>query len=385
MTLHLSRRHETVTQSEIRSMSLECRRLGGLNLAQGVCDTPVPEPVLRGAGEALEAGMNTYTPHTGIPELRSAIARKQERLYGMACDPEGEVVVTAGATGALYSAFQALLEPGDEVILFSPFYGYHVSTLRSAGAVPVFVPLESSGWTFSDGALSGAVTGKTRAIILNTPANPCGKVFSRDELARLADFATAHDLFVFTDEIYEHFLYDGRRHIPMATLPGMRERTITISGASKTFSVTGWRIGWAVVDRRWAPAIGHFSDLVYVCAPAPLQAGVARGMEELGEEYYRGLGEEYRLKRDLFCRALSDAGLTPSVPEGAYYVLADVSTVPGGTALERAMHILEKTGVASVPGTAFYDGEEGERVVRFCYAKEDLVLDEACRRLRLLS
>ncbi|TCD48531.1 aminotransferase class I/II-fold pyridoxal phosphate-dependent enzyme [Chlorobium sp. N1] len=382
MSLHLSRRHEMVTQSEIRSMSLECSLQGGLNLAQGVCDTPVPEAVLRGATEAIEAGMNTYTPHTGIPELRQAIADKQERLYGMACDPESEIVVTAGATGALYSAFQALLEPGDEVILFEPFYGYHLTTLRSAGAVPVFVPLEAPGWSVGEGELEAAITPKTRGIIVNTPANPCGKVFSRGELEAVADVAIRHDLFVFTDEIYEHFLYDGLVHVPMATLPGMRERTVTISGASKTFSVTGWRIGWAIADRRWAPAIGHFSDLCYVCAPAPLQAGVARGMEELGWEYYRGLGLEYRLKRDRFCRALQDAGLAPFVPDGAYYVLADVSSVPGRSARERAMHILRTAGVASVPATAFYGGGKGESLVRFCYAKEDAVLDEACRRLR---
>ncbi|KZK74339.1 MAG: aminotransferase [Pelodictyon luteolum] len=384
MSLHLSNRHGTVMQSEIRSMSLECSRQGGINLAQGVCDTPVPEVVLRGAADAMQRGLNTYTPHVGIGVLRRAIAQKQQRMYGMVCDPDSEIVVTAGATGALYSAFQALLDPGDEVIVFEPFYGYHVTTLQSAGAVPVFLPLNPEGWSFSEADLMSAVGPKTRGIIVNTPANPCGKVFSRSELEVIAATAERFDLFVFTDEIYEHFLYGGLSHLPFATLPGMKERTITISGASKTYSVTGWRIGYAIADARWAAAIGYFSDLVYVCAPAPLQAGVACGMDELGDDYYRDLAEEYRLKRDRFCSALSAAGLRPAVPDGAYYVLADVTGIPGRNAFERAIHILHKTGVASVPGSAFYSGGKGESFVRFCYAKEDGVLDDACRGLQIL-
>jgi aminotransferase len=385
MGLALSMRHGCVLQSEIRNMSIECSRIGGINLSQGVCDTPVPEAVVRGASESIVNGINTYTHYAGLFRLREAIARKQLQFSGMQCDPESEIVVSAGATGAMYCAFQALLDPGDEVIVFEPYYGYHISTLQAAEAVPVYVSLNLPGWTFHPEDLEKAVTSRTRGIILNTPANPSGKVFTLPELTLLAAFAERHDLFVFTDEIYEHFIYTGHEHRSFATLPGMKERTITISGASKTFSVTGWRIGYAICDARWAKTIGYFNDLVYVCAPAPLQAGVARGMEDLGDGYYRGLAREYETKRDRFCQALSRAGLHPYIPDGAYYVLADVSLIPGTTGKERAMHILRTTGVASVPGTAFFKGEKGHCMVRFCFAKDDAVLDAAVCRLKLLA
>lgn len=385
MRLNLSDRHGCVLQSEIRNMSLECRRVGGINLSQGVCDTPVPEAVIKGAAEAMEHGINTYTHFAGMLRLREAVALKQKRFSGMDPDPESEIIVSAGATGALYCAFQALLNPGDEVIVFEPFYGYHISTLQAAEAVPVYLPLKMPEWSFSLHDLEHAVSPRTRGIIVNTPANPSGKVFSAEELELVAAFAERYDLFVFTDEIYEHFVYGNHFHSSFAALPGMKERTITVSGVSKTFSVTGWRIGYAICDARWATAIGYFNDLVYVCAPAPLQAGVARGILELGDEYYRGLSLEYRTKRDRFCAALAGAGLPPCIPDGAYYVLADVSRIPGTTSKERAMHILRTTGVASVPGNAFYHDLKGDSVVRFCFAKEDAVLDEACDRLQLLA
>ncbi len=385
MGLTLSDRHACVLQSEIRNMSIECSRAGGINLAQGVCDTPVPEAVLQGAADAVRQGMNTYTHYAGLLQLREAIALKQKSYCGLTYDPQSEIIVSAGATGALYCAFQALLNPGDEVIVFEPFYGYHISTLQAAEAVPVYLPLMLPGWSFSEHDLEHLVTPRTRAIIVNTPANPSGKIFSRQEFELVASFAERYDLFVYTDEIYEHFVYGGRTHRSFAALPGMRERTITISGSSKTFSVTGWRIGYALCDAHWARAIGYFNDLFYVCAPAPLQAGVARGMRELDDGYYRGLAVDYQAKRDRFCAALSRAGLKPHIPDGAYYVLADVSTIPGTTGKERAMHILHTTGVASVPGGAFYHDKRGECMVRFCFAKEDAVLEEACQRLQLLA
>ena len=222
---------------------------------------------------------------------------------------------------------------------------------------------------------------KTRGIMINTPANPSGKVFTHEELERLAAFAAKYDLFVFTDEIYEHFVYDGNRHIPPATLPGMKERTITISGLSKTFSITGWRVGYCICDARWAQTIGYFNDLVYVCAPAPLQMGVARGLMHLGADYYEKLAREYVNKRDKICGALAKAGLEPYVPQGAYYVLADISRIPGASSKEKAMNLLRQSGVACVPGEAFYHDDAGENLARFCFAKEDAVLDEACRRI----
>ena len=384
MALTLSDRHGCVLQSEIRNMSIECRRVGGINLSQGVCDTPVPQVVLQGAHDAIEEGLNTYTHYAGLSQLREAIALKQRRFSSLAPDPESEIIVSAGATGALYCAFQALLNPGDEVILFEPFYGYHISTLQASEAVPVYVPLHLPDWSFTLHDLEHVVTPRTRGIMVNTPANPSGKVFSSAELEIIAAFAERYDLFVFTDEIYEHFLYDGHNHCSFAALPGMKERTITVSGSSKTYSVTGWRIGYAICDARWARAIGYFNDLVYVCAPAPLQAGVARGMRELGDAYYRNLAIEYQVKRDRFCEALSRAGLSPHIPDGAYYVLADVSRIPGLSGKDRALYILRKSGVASVPGGAFYHDKSGEELVRFCFAKEDAVLEEACSRLQIL-
>ncbi|MGE4193904.1 MAG: pyridoxal phosphate-dependent aminotransferase [Pseudodesulfovibrio sp.] len=381
MSLKVSKRRPLVAQSEIRNMTLECARVSGVNLAQGVCDLPVPEPVIRGAEEAMRAGTNIYTRFDGLPRLRNAVAAKQKAYAGMDVDPDGQVVVSAGATGAFYAACLALLDEGDEVIVFEPYYGYHIVTMVSLGIKPVSVTLEPPDWGFAAADLERAVSPKTRALILNTPSNPAGKVFSREELTLIADFAEAHDLFVFTDEIYEHFVFDGHTHIAPATLPGMARRTITISGLSKVFAITGWRLGYAICDPEWALAIGHFSDLVYVCAPAPLQIGAAKGLEELGPNYYRGISDDHQLKRDRFCETLRGIGLTPHVPAGAYYTLADVTSLPGNTAKERALYLLDKTGVACVPGSAFYSGPVGETLARFCFAKEMDILEDAMQRL----
>ena len=384
MSLKLSSRHEWVLQSEIRNMSIECDRMGGINLSQGVCDTEIPVSVRRAAQEAIESGVNTYTHYAGFSELRAAIALKQKQFTGMDVNPETEIIVSSGSTGALYCACLSLLNPGDEVILFEPYYGYHISTLVATGAVPVYVRMLPPDWSFLMDDLEKVVSSKTRGIIINSPANPSGKVFTKEELRELADFSARHDLFVFTDEIYEHFLYDGRKHIPPATLQGMKERTITISGLSKTFSITGWRIGYCICDAKWAQTIGYFSDLVYVCAPAPLQTGVAKGLTEIDASYYLNLSTEYLAKRDLICGGLAAVGLTPNIPQGAYYVLADISRLPGGNSKEKAMYLLSKTGVACVPGEAFYHDDSGENLARFCYAKENNVLEEACRRLEKL-
>jgi len=378
-------RHEWVMQSEIRNMSIECDRVKGINLSQGICDLEVPAAVRQGAQAAMDMGINTYTRYDGLPELKAAIAHKQRLFNGMEVDPETEIIVSAGATGAFYCACLALLDPGDEVILFEPYYGYHLSTLVATQAAPVYVRLEPPNWTFNDRDLEKVLSARTRGLMINTPANPSGKVFAREDLERLAAFATKHDLFVFTDEIYEHFVYDGNEHTPPVTLPGMKERTITISGLSKTFSITGWRIGYSISDAQWTQTIGYFNDLVYVCAPAPLQMGVARGLRHLGADYYQKLAKEYVSKRDKICEALSLGGLTPYQPQGAYYVLADISRVPGGSSKEKAMNLLQLTGVACVPGEAFYHDSAGENLARFCFAKENTVLDEACKRLEKLG
>ena len=373
-----------IVQSEIRVMSVECENVRGVNLAQGVCDTEVPLPVRRGAEAAIEGGFNSYTRLDGIADLRRAIARKMRDYNQLEADPESEIVVTAGSTGAFYCACMALLNPGDEVIVFEPYYGYHVHTLAAMHAVPVFVTMAPPDWSFSRTALEHAITPKTRAIVVNSPANPSGKVFTPEELGWIAALAREHDLVVFTDEIYEYFLYDGRMHNSPAKLPGMRERCITISGFSKTFSITGWRIGYAVCDRRWAAAIGYFHDLAYICAPSPLQHGVTTGLDELSAEFYVSLANEYAVKRDLLCNALQAAGLKPNIPQGAYYVLADASTLPGTTSKQKAMYLLKETGVAAVPGDSFYNGGAGSNLLRFCFAKTDSELRDACKRLEQL-
>jgi aminotransferase len=383
MPLSLSRRAARTVQSEIRAMSIACERVRGINLAQGVCDTEVPAPVREGARQAMEQGINSYTRAEGLAPLRQAIAEKMRSFNGIECDPETEVIVNSGSTGSFYAACLALLNPGDEVILFEPYYGYHLNTLVAVEAVPLYVTLRAPDWTFNREDLERTVTLRTRAILLNSPANPSGKVFSREELEWIAGFARRHDLFVFTDEIYEYFIYEGG-HISMATLPGMRERTITMSGYSKTFSITGWRIGYTVCDRRWAQGISYFHDLIYVCAPAPLQIGVAEGIRQLPEDFYRNISQEYVHKRDQLCGVLSEIGLSPSLPKGAYYVLSDASILPGKTSRDKAMYLLQETGVASVAGSAFYHGDGGENLIRFCFAKTDAELSEACRRLRAL-
>jgi len=385
MNRHINQRMAGLAHSEIRAMTQACIEAKGLNMAQGVCDTPAPPTVLRAAAQAMEQGKNVYSRFDGLPELRQAIAKKLVQYNGIVADPETDVTVSAGATGAFHCACLALLDPGDEVILFEPYYQYHISALLAVEAVPVAVKMRAPDWSFTGADIERVITPRTRAIIVNSPGNPSGKVFSKQELENIAAIAQQHDLFVFTDEIYEYFLYDGRTHMSFATLPGMADRTITLGGYSKTFSITGWRIGYSVASARWAQAIGAINDLLYVCAPTPLQAGVAAGIQELPDSFYRDLARDYQQKRDRFCQALAKAGLTPSIPQGAYYVLADTSRLPGTTGKARAMFLLETIGLAGVPGEAFFSGPEGAQFVRFSYAKIDSDIDDACRRLARLG
>jgi aminotransferase len=365
-------------------MTHECKRVGGINLSQGVCDLGVPEPVVRGVQDAMAAGINSYTHYQGRGSLRGAIANRLGQ-YGFNADPDREITVTIGATGAFYCACMTLLNPGDEFILLEPYYGYHLSILRSLDVTPRYVPLHAPDWSLSMDELEAAITPKTKAIMLCTPANPCGKVFSRAELEKLRDVVVKHDLYVITDEMYEYFLYDGRTHIPPASIDGMWDRTITVSGFSKTYNITGWRIGYSYCKPELAQLVGYFNDQAYVCAPAPLQEGVARGLEELPDSYYTDLAATFTAKRDLICNALTEAGMKPYVPEGAYYTLADISRLPGETGKERAMHLLDKTGIACVPGEAFYQHPaDGATIARFCFAKTDEELTQAVAGLQAL-
>ena len=380
-----SDRTARLAQSDIRAMTLACAKVKGINMSQGVCDTPVPPRVIQAAKEAMGRGHNIYSRFDGISELRQAIASKLARYNRIMADPETNVTVSAGATGSFQATCMALLNPGDEVILFEPFYAYHVQAILAVEAVPRYVVMRAPEWTFDSKELEQAITPRTKALVVNTPGNPSGKVFTRKELEQIAEITCRYDLMVITDEIYEYFVFDEREHISLATLPNMSARTITIGGYSKTFSITGWRIGYSVAEATWAKAIGAMSDVLYVCAPTPLQYGVAAGIHELPQSFYSGLAKEHQQKRDRFCRALDKAGLPPCVPQGAYYVLADVSRLPGQTGRERAMYLLDKTGVAGVPGEAFFTGPEGGRFMRFCMAKTDEDLELASLRIEQLA
>jgi aminotransferase len=385
-SLRLSDLAPNAVQSEIRAMTVACDAISGINMAQGVCDTDPPLPVVDAAIDAIRSGHNIYTRADGIAPLREAIAQKFSHFNGLTVDPATEVLVTSGATGGLHAALLALLNPGDECIVFEPFYGYHVSTLRSQRVQPIIVPLEAPTWTLDVSRLRASITPRTRAIIINSPSNPSGKVNTAAELEAIAEIAIEHELFVFTDEMYEYFIYDGERHRSIAALPGMAERTITISGFSKTFSVTGWRLGYLAASSRWLPAIGYFHDLTYVCAPSPLQYGAAAGLLALPNSFYEEMTVEYQAKRDMTCAALTRAGLTPSIPTGAYYVLADVSRIPGTDAKQKSRRLLADTGIAAVAGSAFFGHDDrghnrGENLLRFCFAKKSAELEEACRRL----
>ena len=385
MGLSLSERSGWMMQSGIRTMSIACKNHNGIDLSQGDSDLEAPLPVREGAKSAIDSGSNTYTDLEGIRELREQIAIKLRRHVGLEVDPQSEIIVSAGVSGALYSALLALLNPGDEMVVFEPYYEYHLTMLRATGVHPVFLKTAAPDWRFSVEELERVVTPRTRAILVNTPANPSGKVFNRSELEDIATLAVRHDLFVFTDEIYEYFVYDDNTHLTPALLPGMKARTISISGMSKTFSITGWRIGYCICDARWSQAIGLFNDLIYACAPAPLQMGVAEGLKALGSDYYQKICNKYMQRRDNICNALSAAGLTPFVPQGGYFVLADISRIDGSNSLDRAMKLLKTCGVACVPGEAFYHDGSGAGLGRFCFAKEDALIEEACRRIERIK
>jgi len=365
-------------------MSRACEAVGGINLGQGVCDLPTPPPVAAAANAAIDKSIAIYTAPEGIKPLREAIAADLGRRYGVAYDAASEVVVSSGATGAFAASLLALLDPGDEVILFEPYYGYHLNTVLTLGLKPVLVPTRPPSWEIDREAFARAIGPKTRAVVVCTPSNPSGKVWTEEELDWLADAIEANDLIAITDEIYEHIVFDGTKHVPLATRKNARARTVSIAGFSKTFAVTGWRLGYLTAPPEAARRITVAHDLLYVCAPTPLQHAMVAGLG-MPESYFKGIGEGYQRKRDILCSALADASLTPYVPKGAYYVLADIRKLGAPNAKAAAMLLLEKVKIASVPGTSFYADPVGETLSRFCFAKEDEVLEEAARRIRSLA
>jgi aminotransferase len=381
--MRIAQRLSDLVQSDIRRMTRECERVGGINLGQGICDLPTPPLVRDGAIAAIRENRSVYSFAEGARELRDAIARKLRRDNGLAADPVSEICVTVGASGAYAAAINGLLDPGDGILLFEPYYGYHLNAALIAGLTPEFLTLEAPDFALREEALRAAITSRTRAVVVCTPSNPSGKMFTREELQALARVAQERDLLVITDEIYEYIRYDGRPHLSPASIPGLRERTVSIMGLSKTFSITGWRLGYSVAPPELTRAITLVNDLYYICAPTPLQLGAAAGFNA-PQSYFDELQSGYQRKRDVMCNALKDIGLAPVVPQGSYYVLADCSALKFPTAREAAMYLLETTRVASIPGSAFYRGTAGEKLLRFCFAKDDETLDEACRRLAAL-
>jgi len=381
--MKLGARLANLVISDIRSMSRACDAVGGINLGQGICDLPTPPPVAKAAIDAVTGNRVVYTAPEGITPLRTSIARKIERLYGLSYDAAAEVVVTSGATGGFAAACLALFDPGDEIVLFEPYYGYHLNTILTFGLKPVLVATRPPDWAVDPAALRAAITPRTRAILVCTPGNPSGKVWTDAELDLVASVCKEHDLLAITDEIYEHMVYDGRTHAPLAARAGAKDRTVMISGFSKTFAVTGWRLGYLTAPPEIARRITVAHDLMYVCAPTPLQHAMVEALE-MPESYYTALLDSYSRKREILCSALRAAGLTPYEPQGAYYVLADITKLEAPNAKAAAMTLLDRTKIASVPGTSFYMDPVGETLTRFCYAKEEDVLEEAARRLRSL-
>jgi aspartate/methionine/tyrosine aminotransferase len=388
--VNTARRTHGFRESVIRGMTRLAREYNSINLAQGFPNFPAPELLKDAAARAIHDDINQYAITWGAQRLREALAEKYREWYQLAIDPEREITVTCGATEAMISTLLAIVNPGDEVIVFEPFYENYGPDTILADAKPVYVPLEP-GTPLDLDRLASAFTSRTKAIIVNSPSNPAGRVLTRAELGAISELCIRYDTLAVTDEIYEHIRFEGD-HVPIATLPDMRSRTITISGASKTFSVTGWRIGWILAPAELTDAIRKVHDFLTVGAPAPLQEAVAVALRELGPSFYRDLADGYRARRDLLYSALIDAGFGCTPPEGAYYILCDFSqlAIPsaGGplSDTEFAVWLSREIGVTPVPGSSFFrEGGGGRALIRFVFCKTDDILLEAARRLRTLS
>ena len=382
----LSERVSHFTESVIREMTRQAMLHDAINLAQGFPDFPAPAEIKRAAQEAIGADVNQYAITWGAKSLRGAIAQQIETRQGVAVDPEKQVTVCCGSTEAMISTLLAVCNAGDEVVIFEPYYENYGPDSILSGARPRFVklrpPRDAEGeWTFDERELRAAFHKHTKAIIVNTPNNPTGKVFSRRELELVRDLCVEFDVLAITDEIYEHILYDGSKHISMASLEGMQDRTITINGMSKTYSVTGWRVGWTIAPPRITDAIRKVHDFLTVGAPAPLQEAGASALR-LPSSYYVNLAEGYRRRRDQLLPALTAAGFRCFLPRGAYYVMTDISAFGFPDDLAFSHYLLSEIGVAAVPGSSFYrDPKDGEQQVRFAFCKRDQTLDEAAKRL----
>jgi N-succinyldiaminopimelate aminotransferase len=359
-------------------MSALAVRTGSVNLGQGFPDTDGPAALLDAAIDAIRTGHTQYPPGPGVPELRAAIARHQRDCYGLAWDADTEVLVTAGATEAIAASVLALVEPGDEVVVFEPYYDSYTACIALAGGtrrVVTLAPSADGTWVFDPEQFAAAITPRTRLVLLNTPHNPTGKVFTRDELSLIASFAIAHDLLVVSDEVYEHLLFDGHVHNSIATLPGMRERTVTIGSAGKTFSVTGWKVGWITAPAALVAAVRTVKQFLTYVNGAPFQPAVASALDA---RCWTGLADRLQAQRDQLCGGLAALGYDVISPQATYFATVDVHR----NAVEFCRELPERAGVVAIPSSVFYDSDAGDTLVRFAFCKRPDVLDEALRRLK---
>ncbi|CAN5690597.1 aminotransferase class I/II-fold pyridoxal phosphate-dependent enzyme [soil metagenome] len=381
---HISRKAGSFTESVIRDMTRLAMRHGAVNLAQGFPDFEAPDEVKEAACEAIRGDINQYAITWGAKAFRDAIAAKTALWYpGWEVDPETELTVTCGATEGMVAAMLAILDPGDEIVVFEPFYENYGPDAILAGAVPRYVTLHEPDWRFDPDELRAAFGPRTRGVVVNTPHNPTGRVFDRPELELIAELCLMHDAVAFTDEIYEHIRYEGE-HIPLATVPGMAERTVTIDSLSKTYSVTGWRVGWVIAPPELTAGIRKVHDFLTVGAAAPLQQAGATALA-LPDEYYADMAVAYRERRDLLVGALQQAGFRTSLPQGAYYVMTDIRDITDEDGVTFARRIVAEPGVAAVPGSSFYSRAElGRSKLRFAFPKRIQTLEAAAERLARL-
>ena len=379
-----SKKATQFTESVIREMTRLNELHGGVNLSQGFPDFPAPAAVKDAACAAINADINQYAVTWGARTLREAIAREFERRYGLRVIPDEQITVCCGATEAMMSTMMALIDPGDEVIVFEPFYENYGPDAILSGATPRYVTLREPDWTFDPDELAAAFNARTKAIIINTPNNPTGKVFAREELETIGALCRKWDATAISDEIYEHITYDGHRHIPIATIDGMADRTVTINSLSKTYSVTGWRVGWTISPPSLTGAIRKVHDFLTVGAPAPLQEAGAVALG-LADQYYRDLAAHYQRGRDMLLDILERHHFTCYKPFGAYYIMTDISSFGFSDDVEFARYLVKSVGVAAVPGSSFYkDAGKGRSKLRFCFCKRDETLVEADQRLEKL-
>jgi len=384
MTSPLVQRMQGFGSTIFAEMTALATEHGAVNLGQGFPDTDGPPAMLEAAKAAIDAGHNQYPPGPGVPELLEAVAEHQRRFYGLQVDPRSQVLVTVGATEAIAAAILALCEPGDEVVTFEPYYDSYAASIALAGARRRTSVLRFPDFAVDEASLRAAFSGRTRLVLLNTPHNPTGKVFSREELELVCSLAREHDAWVVTDEVYEHLVFDGAQHISVATLPGMAERTLTISSAGKTFSATGWKVGWVTGPAEAVAAVRAVKQFLTFVGSGPFQPAVAVALG-LGDDVYAGLAGSLQGKRDLLVAGLRDAGLEVSVPRGTYFVVADAAPLGATDALAFCRELPTRAGVVAVPVSVFHDDVDAARtLVRFAFCKRDEVLREAVARLSRL-